>query len=351
MAKPIPDIFVANLHGRFTGISATVKRLLPHQRQSFDIGLVDWGNLGLEGTWKLLDVMVSGFTKPRNGKYRIWHCRRDIDMVIGIFLRDVLRQKWRLIFTSAAHKRPGKVLNFLINQMDAIVTASKNCITFLDWHTETIHHGVDVDHFRPQSGNSGIPRKHIIGTVGRVRYSKGTDLFVDAMIDLLPDYPELSAVIAGLSRPKDLRFKSELAQKIERAGLESRIEFLGDVDSDAVRHLYQKLHLYVAPSRSEGFGLTVLEAFACATPAIASAEGEWPWLINEHTGAVFETGNLEDLKLKLRMILSNPDKLDAMGKSARRRVVEHYSIQLEADALGRLYQRLAEGKVIAKKIL
>ena len=350
MAKPIPDIFVANLHGRFTGISATVKRLLPHQRQSFDIGLVDWGNLGLEGTWKLLDVMVSGFTKPRNGKYRIWHCRRDIDMVIGIFLRDVLRQKWRLIFTSAAHKRPGKVLNFLINRMDAVVTASKNCITFLDWHTELIHHGVDVDHFRPDSENPGMPRKHLIGTVGRVRFSKGTDLFVNAMIDLLPDYPDFSAVIAGLSRPKDLKFKSDLVQKIERAGLENRIVFLGDVDSDAVRHLYQKLCLYIATSRSEGFGLTVLEAFACETPAIASSEGEWPWLIDEQTGAVFKSGDLDDLKSNLRKILSNPGRLDAMGKSARRRVVERYSIQFEADALGRLYQRLADGEVLAKKM-
>ena len=103
-----PSIVVLNLHRRFTGISATIKSIVPHQRRELEIAIADIGNLELGGEYSIIDIAILGFTNSDLGKFRVWHARRDIDMILGILLRDIFRQRWRVVFTSAANRRPGE---------------------------------------------------------------------------------------------------------------------------------------------------------------------------------------------------------------------------------------------------
>lgn len=353
MKSTFPNVVVANLHKRFTGISATVRALLPIQRRDLDIGLIDTGKLGLGGTIKLARIAAEGFAKPANAEFRVWHARRDIDMIVGILLRDLLRQKWRLVFTSAARKRPGKTLNFLINRMDAIIATSKRSADFLDWHSVIIPHGVDTDFFCPAPRDkptvaSEEKKERIIATVGRVRHSKGTDLFVDAMTKLLPKHPSFKAVVIGDCRPEHESFRDQLKKNIEATSLQDRIEFVGGVGPEEMRNWYRRIALCVAPSRSEGFGLTPLEAFACGTPALAASTGAWQWVVTDETGAIFKVGELDDLTSNLDRLLEDPEELARMGGKARDHVVRNHSIANEAKAINELYKRLLSGEVLPK---
>ena len=353
MTSTFPNVVVANLHKRFTGISATVRALLPKQRRELDIGLVDTGKLGLGGTIKLARIAVEGFAKPADAEFRVWHARRDIDMIVGILLRNLLRQKWRLVFTSAARKRPGKTLNFLINRMDAVIATSQRSAGFLDWHSVVIPHGVDTDFFCPApcgKAKTAAEEKaeRIVATVGRVRHSKGTDLFVNAMIKLLPKHPALKAVVIGDCRPEHESFRDQLKKNIEAAGLQDRIEFVGGVGPEEMRNWYRRMALCVAPSRSEGFGLTPLEAFACGTPAVAASTGAWQWVVTDETGAIFKVGELDDLASNLDRLLECPEELARMGSKARDHVVRNHSIANEAKAINALYKRLLSGEVVPK---
>ena len=87
MKSTFPNVVVANLHKRFTGISATVRALLPIQRRDLEIGLIDTGKLDLGGTIKLARIASKGFAKPAKAEFRVWHARRDIDMIVGILPR------------------------------------------------------------------------------------------------------------------------------------------------------------------------------------------------------------------------------------------------------------------------
>ena len=354
MAAGLPNVIALNLHRRFTGISSTVKFLLPHQRRELEIGLIDWGSLQLGGNVTLWTALTSGFRRPDGAAFRVWHARRDIDMLFGILLRDVLRQRWRLVFTSAANRTPGRVLGFLINRMDVVVAACERCTGFLGWHSTVIHHGTDTTFFRPEDGSrhSGpvpkLPGKFVVGTLGRVRHTKGTDLFVDALIELLPEFEDFSAVVAGLCRPKDGGFKADLEERIARAGLRDRIVFVGDLESSEAASLLRRVDLCVAPSRVEGFGLTAIEAFASGTPVVASSVGVWPEIVGHQVGAVFESGNLNDLIDKLRPLLASPERLAGMGAAARRQAVERHSVAGEAEALNDLYKRLMSGESLAR---
>ncbi len=354
MTGALPTVVALNLHTRFTGISTTIRFLLPHQRRELDIGLIDWGSLGIGDLVTLPEVLVSGFKKPDDVRYRVWHARRDIDMAIGILLRDVLRQRWRLMFTSAANRRPGRVLRFLINRMDAVVAACARSAGFLDWHSAVIHHGVDTDFFHPPDSDGRaqpdieLPGKYVIATFGRTRHSKGTDLFVDALVRLLPEFEEFSAVIAGLCRPRQHEFKATLKEKIASAGLRDRIIFIGDLESIEVATWMQRADLCVAPSRVEGFGLTPIEAFACGTPAVASSVGVWPEIVGNDVGSVFENGNVDDLVANLRPLMANPERLAEMGVAARAQAIARHSVIDEAKALISVYELLMRGEELAR---
>lgn len=363
---PLADIVVANIHGRFTGVSATVRSLTPYLRATRQVDLLDTGRLGLGGEITVLTLLRWGWTKPSRGQFRLWHARRDVEILLGVFLRSVLRQPWRVVFTSAAPRRHGRVLQWMINRSDAIVATSARAASFLDWHTMVIHHGVDTNWFCPPIdsresllrrlvseqqvpgerggelfGHSLISEKTrpliAIGQFGRIRFSKGTDLFVWAMIQLLPKYEGFIAVISGLCQKEDEGYLSDLRKSIEAAGLAKRILFLGDLTPERIREWYQAVSVVVAASRSEGFGLTPLEAMASGCPVVASHAGIWPEVVDSEVGALFETGSREDLVDKLEPLLEDPERILNQGQCARARAVKRHSVTFEAQQLLKVY--------------
>lgn len=347
----LPDIVVANMHGRRTGVSATIAALVPVQRAGLQIGVVDRGGLGLGGEIRFSEVIRQGFSAPASGRFRVWHARRNNEMQAGLFLRDVLRQPWRLVFTSAAPRRHGRLLRAVMGRMDAIVATSARAAGFLDWHSMIVPHGVDTALFHPPSDRAaewaagGLPGQYGIGAFGRIRSSKGSDLFVEALCRLLPEYPGWTGFLTGLCQDRDRAFFDRLRARIGQAGLRERILFLGDLPPGEVRAWYRRASLCVAASRSEGFGLTPLEAFASGVPAVTSHAGAWPDLVTPDIGALFATGEADSLVAALRPLLADPARVAAMGQAAREAAVARHSITEEAVALNALYADLQAGRV------
>src|SRR6185437_12294653 len=105
--------------------------------------------------------------------------------------------------------------------------------SFLEVPYTVVPHGTDFQQFYPARdpaddfAAAGLPGKYAVGCTGRIRHQKGTDLFVDAMIRLLPHYPDWTAIITGRTTSDNLGFERELKSKIADAGLTQRIHFLG----------------------------------------------------------------------------------------------------------------------------
>ncbi|MBB4006277.1 glycosyltransferase family 4 protein [Allorhizobium taibaishanense] len=330
---------------RLSGVTSTVVQLIPAQRRR-GLGIATLGP-GLPETMPALSFaqLPALWKKPKGAAHRVWHARRNVEMLAGIVLRDLLRMPLKLLFTSAAQRHHSRYTRWLISKMDAVVATSARSGSFLKVPHTVILHGIDTDLFHPPEGvddtiaGTSLPGEHLIGCFGRVRHQKGTDLFVKAMIELLPRYPSWTAIVSGRVTAEHKGFADGLKADIARAGLSERIVFLGEVDD--IKPWYRRLTLYVAPSRNEGFGLTPLEAMASETAVVASDAGAYREQIAEGmTGAVVAAGEYEPLRDAIEAYLADPGRAHLHAKAAVAHVRADFALAGEAAALEGVYSRL-----------
>ncbi|MDE3238612.1 MAG: glycosyltransferase family 4 protein [Paracoccaceae bacterium] len=339
------EVIAPNFKRRLSGVTATILRLVPVQARR--IGIVATGpGLPRDVPQVPLRAVVS---LPRD-RWRIWHARRNNEMIVGLLLRRVLRRKLRLLFTSAAQRRHTRLTKWLVMQQDAVIATSQKAASYLDRPATVVMHGVDTDTFHPAPDRAALRRELglpgdalLIGCFGRIRAQKGVDLLVAAALELLPAHPQAIVLFSGRLLPKHEGFKAELDAKIAAAGLADRIRFLGEVPWAQLVKLHQSLDLYVAPARWEGFGLTPLEAMACGTPVVASDVGAYRELIDEGvTGTVVPPDDGTALTQAIRDWIETPGRLAKARPACRAHVEAQFPIEREAEGVIAVYRTLLD---------
>jgi mannosyltransferase len=338
------EVVAPNLNRRYSGVTATVMALLPEQAKTLNIASI--GHHIPESLPRVgwFDILTKGWTRPKTRPFRIWHARRNVEMLPGILLRDVLRQPWKLVFTSAAQRDHSAYTKWLIGRMDAVIATSPQAQSYLNVPSTVIMHGVDLARFAPADDRTAdwdktpLPGKYGIGAFGRIRHQKGTDLFAEAMIRLLPKYPDFTAVVIGLATPDNQSFVDGIKARIAAAGLSGRFVFLGELPADEVPGWFARLLIHVAPQRWEGFGLTPLESMAAGTAVVATRAGVFETLV-EHgkTGLIVDIEDLEGLTAALDRLMADPALAGEMGRAGRARAVAKFSISGEAAAIHDVY--------------
>lgn len=346
-----PEVIVFNLKQRYTGVSATVKALVPLQSMQWRLGYCGTGlGKGLSAM-SLVRAMLLSRQPARNRKFRIWHLRRDHEMVVGIFARDVLRLPIRLVFTSAAQHLHGVFPRWLISKMDAVIATTDSAASHVPNTTAVVPHGIDLERFGAEPCKStawlrsGLPGQFGVGVFGRIRPDKGTDVFVDAMLQALPRLPGVSAVIAGQARPRHRAFEQGLRDRVQRAGMSDRIFFLGEIPADEIHIWYQRCLLCVACPRYEPFGLTPFEAAATGCAVVCSRTGAFEQLVVPGiNGELVPTGDASALAEAVVRVMADADAATQMGQRARERVAARFSLQAEAEGIARVYRGLFNAK-------
>jgi mannosyltransferase len=342
------EVIAPNFKRRFTGVSATVLSVVPRQARSVPIATVGAG-LGAEVPRIPFTAMLrAGWSPPPGRPFRIWHARRNPDMLAGLILKHLLRQKLQLAFTSAAIRRHSPFPRFLIGRMDAVIATTPEAARLVPNVVATIPHGVDTARFLPPPDKAaawaegGLPGRHGIGIFGRIRPEKGTDIFIDAMCRLLPDYPDFTAVVAGRCAPEHQSFRDTLVRRVAAAGLAERVLWVGEIGPAELPVWYRRILIGVAPARYEGYGLTILEAMASGCSVVATRTGAFAAMIGD-AGRILPAVDSGALTEALRPLLADPAAAEEMGRTARQRAADGFSADREAEAINGVYRAMWSG--------
>lgn len=175
----------------------------------------------------------------------------------------------------------------------------------------------------------GLPRDvPICLYTGRLDPEKQLDLLLRVWRRIAERRAEPHLVIIGESGGYRGR-AGRLREYVAEHGLGDRVTFTGHVD-DVVGYL-RAGDLFVLPSRREGFSISLLEAQACALPAVASATSGTDEIIEDgDTGLLVEIGSEDELEAALLELLDDPAERSAMGRRGRARVRRRYSLESAA---------------------
>ena len=329
---------------RFSGINASIIAVLPELAKRIPIAAA-----GFHLPEAVPQISLLEFLRHcRHGPWRIWHARRNIDMVVGLILRHLLRFRLKLVFTSAAQRRHSRLTRFYYHRMDALIATTQAAASFLDRDASVVRHGVNTVRFAPPENRSAewagrnLPGRYGIGVFGRIRPQKGTEEFISAMIEVLPQRPDWSAVLVGQIAAEHKPFANRLRERLCAAGLEERVRFVGYLrDPDEIPRWYKSLSVVVCPSRVEGFGLSCLEAMASGCPVVATRTGAWPEIISEdRNGYLVPCGDTPTLAAAILKITLDPRRAAHMGVLARETAASAFRIQDEAEGILSVYRQL-----------
>jgi mannosyltransferase len=336
-------VVIPNLHRRYSGVTATNRMIAPRVAARLASA---W--LGTDAPERIARLSFRDLMRLRRGgerrKPRIWHARRNNEMLVGVVLA-ALGWPFKLLFTSAAQRRHSWLTRVLIARMDAVIATGPASAAYLQREAAVVLHGVDTELYCPPADRAaafaatGLPGKYGIGCFGRVRAQKGTDVFIEAMCALLPKYPAFTAVIVGPVTIDQRGFAAGLQARVAAAGLRERVRFLGELPIAEVPRWYQRISLYAFTSRNEGFGLTLIEAMAAGAAVVAARAGAAESVVRDgEDGLLVPPGDVAALVAALEPLMRDPARAAALGRNARPRILADFGIDAEVERIVAVYR-------------
>lgn len=208
----------------------------------------------------------------------------------------------------------------------------------------TIYSGIDLTKFRYSRGNKlktefGIPAgTKLIANVSAIAPHKDYRTFVDTAEAVTKKRQDVIFLIIG-----DGPCREEISAYIKSKNLECKVVLTG-FRTD-IPEILPELDIFLITSKTEGLGTTILDAFACNVPVVATAGGGIPELIKDgETGFLAPVGKAAILAEKIFNVLENENLRDLIVSNARKKVTE-FSKEHTAQQTIHVYKEL-----LAKKI-
>ena len=217
-----------------------------------------------------------------------------------------------------------------------------------DWDCEVIHWGVDTGMFVPMHRDSeedshkkneirskyGLgPETLLLLAVGRLAARKGHGLLLRAFA-MSAESTDSHLVIIGRGS-----LRGKLNRLASRLGISHRVTIESGMGFEQISEMYRTSDLVIYPSYYEGQGLIPLEAMSSGTPVVTVDHGPLPEMVDESVGGLFEIGSVESLSEAICHESSSMDSLLEKGGEGRKRVLERFTLDGNAEDFLAVYRR------------
>lgn len=225
-----------------------------------------------------------------------------------------------------------------------------------------IRNGIDLKRFPSAPSAPGLRRElglpadaRLVVMLARLSPLKGFEDFLDAAAAVVRDCPQARFLIVGETFvrrdgaiERDATYRDALARQAARLGIGDHVVFTGfrpDVPA-----LLSESAVSVLPSLSEGLSNTVLESMAAGVPVVATRVGGNPELIRDGIdGLLVPPRDPRALAQAISAILRDPERARTLGREAKRRVTECFSLERMVRETEELYATLLREKTARRR--
>ncbi|RFT15200.1 MAG: Glycosyltransferase [Candidatus Saccharicenans subterraneus] len=171
-----------------------------------------------------------------------------------------------------------------------------------------------------------MPQHKLILLPARIHPSKGQ---MDALKTLgMLRKQGINAILVFAGRIDSQSYYKEILKFVKIQKFDNQVINLGELNKEELRNWYAAADIVVLPSYSEGLGRSLLEAQLMKRPVVAyNSGGISEAVINGVTGFLVKTGNIEELSLRLKQLLSDEILCKQMGERGRSFVINEFSLQ------------------------
>ena len=212
-----------------------------------------------------------------------------------------------------------------------------------------IYNGVDLDAFQASTEEietfrrelfpDGAQPDALVGVVTRITPEKGIHFLVRAMHELKGEVDVRLLIVGGPYFQKDVDYMGTLKKEAADLGVEDSVIFTGFLSD--TRIVTSLLDIVLVPSIiPEACPRTIIEAMAVGKPVIATPLGGSKELVTPETGILVPPEDASAVAEAIATLVSDRERLKAMGKAARSRAVELFSSEKNTALTEAVYNEL-----------
>ena len=210
-----------------------------------------------------------------------------------------------------------------------------------------VPNGLDWDDYRqlPPRGqfreSLGIgPTQPLILFLGRLNFKKGLDLLIPAFADVSKPFADARLAIVG---PDNEGLEADIRDWCQQAGVLDKVLFAGHLNAEQVRQAYVDADVFVLPSYTENFGMTVIEALACRLPVVISDQVNIHREIQQASAGLVTGLDAGEVSAAICKLLANPELAAGLGAAGRKFVHHRYCWDTVTTETIDAYQEILRG--------
>ncbi len=271
--------------------------------------------------------LVATIHATERGRWRSRFLPNDLSKKIDRVEQSLTFEAWRVIACS----------QYMVNELGRLFSLPLGKL-------DTIPNGINmkaVSRF-PEAQLAAFraaraePGQALIFSVGRLVYEKGFHILVQAMPQILQNYPAAQLVVAGKGPLLD-----HLRNLAADLGVAENVAIPGFITDTERNMFFSVADCAVFPSLYEPFGIVALEAMAFDCPVVAGNVGGLAEVVSHNqTGTLIYPDNPESVAWGVLRVLNRPDTVRAYADNARRMVAEKYPWQKIARQTAQVYRRV-----------
>lgn len=197
-----------------------------------------------------------------------------------------------------------------------------------------------VDRGKARAAYGYTPSEIVILTIGHAVPVKGWDILLRAFSEVANEVPQARLLFVGsIDGNSERPYYEELARLIDRNGLRMKVRFTGHLTD--IKEALAASDIFVLPSRSEGFGIALIEGLASGLPCVSTRVGVASEVIRPGVnGFLVERENYSEMAKVLLMLAKDSDLRKRIAEGARTTPLGIPTLEEYGEQLFNLYESL-----------